>query len=192
MGKEQDKFLRSIPKGQEIWCTEINLLNVLSTLFPSTNIIHDKNLKLSGYNIRPDYYIPEFQLAVEYQGPRHFTEVKTINRDTLKRILYEENKITCVELPYFIQPTKEVLSHLFKGNKHVKDFNNGFPHGFIHPDAVILGDFNRCGLINAAKIIKIFPLTVREDMYYSLQKRSEIDDIVECMYNPFIVKNLVI
>lgn len=190
MGKEQDAYLKSIPKGQELWCTEKRLGIILQKLFPDQKIIHNRKWETEKERaFRPDYRIPELKLIIEFQGFRHFNEAKTICYDTGKRIIAEEVGYTFIEFPYFVQPTEVILKYLFGNLSTIEDFSNNYPHGFIHPDALLLGDFNRCGLLNALRILYKFPEEVRIQSFNSLEKRAEIDELAQeevFLYNPFI------
>lgn len=184
MDKEQDKYLRSVPKGQEIWCTELSLGNILKSLFPGKEIIHNKIWKESGSNIRPDYRIPELKIVVEYQGPRHYTEIATMNRDVYKKAVCIELGYKCIEFPYFVQPTIKVLCHLFGYLSTLKDYSNGFPHGFIHPSAIPLTDFSLNGLILAKEVFATFPTEVTLETWLSLEHRAKLLQIPMQIYNP--------
>ena len=68
IGKEQDKFLKSIPKGNEIWCCENNLKNILPRIFPNQEIIYNKNFILDNFLFRPDFRLPEEKIIIEFHG----------------------------------------------------------------------------------------------------------------------------
>jgi hypothetical protein len=42
IGKDQDKFLNSIKKGDEIWCCENNLEKTIRKIFRNESIIKNK------------------------------------------------------------------------------------------------------------------------------------------------------
>lgn len=80
------------------------------------------NLKTEkGHLLYLDFYIPEYNLAIEYDGQQHFKEVSYFKnnvrenqiRDSIKNDFCKANKITLVRIPYY-----EVFSHSLKGFQH--------------------------------------------------------------------------
>lgn len=192
IGKEQDNFLNSIKKGEELWLTENRLKHILKQLFPKEEIIHNKVWNELGIIIRPDFRIPSLKLVIEFQGYRHFTNIKVVDRDILVETICNELNYKFLEIPYFIQPTTTVLKFLFGNLKTIKNFSNGFPHGFIHPKAELLGSFSLAGLIKVHSIFKQFPIKVKRQCYASLKKRAELLDIPTIVFNPLPkIKNII-
>lgn len=72
--------------------------------------IHDKaSLNFLG-RLRPDFYLPDYNLVIEYDGKQHFREFFTISsetleqrqeRDALKNKLCEENGVEILRIPYW-------------------------------------------------------------------------------------------
>lgn len=190
MGKEQDKYLTLLSKGEEIWCTENSLKWILKQLFPNEEIIHNKKIKFDkATGFRPDFLLKNKKIIVEFHGPQHFTNpictIKDINKkDTAERFGYEY-----IEIPYFVQLTKNVLKSLFKDIIVNNDFSNNFPHGFIHPGALSFGHFSVSGLQRTIYFLKILPIEVKEQCFKSLEKRSIIDNIPFQVYNPLCLEN---
>lgn len=187
IGKEQDKYLESI--DEPLWLTEDGLGNCLAQIFPTDDIIHDKTLKIDGKKFRPDYLIKEKNICVEFQGIQHFTIPSTTHRDTIKKDTFIENGYKFIEIPYFIQLTKEFCYNYFYNltdEKNFKDFSNGFPHGFIHPKAKSFGHFCYEGLKKAEYFLAKYDNEVVMDCYKSLSKRAEVNKIPELTLNPTI------
>lgn len=79
-------------------------------------------------NLKYDFYIPEYNLVIEYQGEQHFFPVnfkggnydatadfkKSQIRDGLKREYCKKHSVKMIEIPYFEQDKiNEILSELF-------------------------------------------------------------------------------
>ena len=193
IGRFQDQFLLGIKKGEEIWSCERNLKFVLEHIFPNQQIFQNKKFVLNSKTYFPDYRIEPLKIIVEFQGYQHFTSSKNVYFDWFRKGHFEHNGYTFIELPYFIQLTPHVLTFLFSEiiQKLIhKDFSNGFPHGFIHPKAVVLGDFCVDGLNKANCILSTFDRvicdSIREDCYRSLEIRANIDNVLIESYNPLL------
>ena len=183
IGKAQDKYLIAAPKDSPLWCCENKLKTILPQIYPDTEIIHNKNLTLDAFLFRPDFRLPELKIIVEFQGYRHYTNPKTIYRDIIKKKLSEKHGYKFIEVPYFIQLTENVTEFLFKVRK---DFSEGFPHGFIHPRAMLLGEFSPIGLEKVKQLLAEYPKEVIEGCFNSLEKRALIDNISINYYNTLL------
>ncbi len=80
------------------------------------------NLKTEkGYLLFLDFYIPEYNLAIEYDGQQHFKDVPRFKsnlkenqiRDSIKNNFCKTNKITLVRIPYY-----EVFAYSLKKFQH--------------------------------------------------------------------------
>lgn len=84
----------------------------IARIFESKNIrfIHDENcLEFLG-ELRPDFYLPDYNLIIEYDGEQHFKSIeifggverfeKTQELDALKTQLCEEHNIKLVRISY--------------------------------------------------------------------------------------------
>src|SRR5690349_19831418 len=70
----------------------------------------------SGRRMQLDVYIPNEQLALEYQGEQHFYDAYNIGpqwnyqqRDQEKRLACKKHGITIIEIPYWWNRKKESL-----------------------------------------------------------------------------------
>jgi len=181
IGKDQDKILKAISKGHEIWCCENSLAKILPIIFPNQTIIHNKNLTVADRTFRPDFLLPDKKIIIEFQGYRHFTDPKVIFTDLIKRDLFLKNDYSFIEIPYFVQLTPALTHFFFKAQQ---DFSNGFPHGFIHPSAMLPGSFSTLGLIRYHKFLDYLPEEVALMCIESLKQRAKIDKMPIIYYNP--------
>jgi len=55
----------------------------------------------TGYNLEYDFYIPDYKVAFEIQGPHHYDSADQIERDTLKKELSEKNGVVLFCLSIF-------------------------------------------------------------------------------------------
>lgn len=91
-------------------CKQSHLENFIFTLLQENNIAFEpqktfdwlKNIK-TGFNLYLDFYLPEYNIAIECQGKQHFSSIdyfggekgltETIERDKLKLFLCNSNNI---------------------------------------------------------------------------------------------------
>ena len=191
IGKAQDKYLESIPQCNELWLTEAKLGDVLKIIFKDENIIHDKKLDLLNHsNFRPDYLLPNRKLLVEFQGYQHFTITKIACKDIIKQKAAIASGYQLIEVPYFVQLTKNVTIKLFNEqidkNLRKLNFSNNFPHGFIHPKATLPYDYCSLGLRRFKEFLNNLPNEVRLQCHESTKLRAKIDGIPDSIYMPLL------
>jgi hypothetical protein len=177
IGKLQDKYLNDLKDDNIYWLNESNLGKCLSEIFTGSEITHNKCIK--GLNkLRPDYFIEDKNIVVEFHGPRHFKEIVCINNDFNKRNLCKSLDIHMIEIPYFIQLDYNMCDYYFKNySTSYFDFNNGFPHGFIHPKCVLPYDFNKYGMDLFNNIIMNLSVShnyIVESIFKSIRIRSSL------------------
>ena len=93
------------PKIGEKWKAEVELLNIVKSLFPDEKIIHQANFEWLGLQ-RIDIYIPCFKVGIEYHGLQHYNPVeffggtegfqKTKERDRRKAKLCQDNGVRLI------------------------------------------------------------------------------------------------
>src|SRR5690606_16993693 len=138
------------------YLTESSLGNLISQIFPDTEIIHNKKLKdFEPMNYRPDYYLPERKIIIEFDGYHHFTDNGVIQKDILKDLKAEELGITLIRIPYFIQlnDSRAINSIIgdvygiddYRLDSYFRDMVD-YPHGFIARNAALPGKFTELGL----------------------------------------------
>lgn len=108
-----------IPRINEGWVSETELLNIVRRILPDNEVIHQASPKWLGRQ-RLDIFIPELLLAIEYQGLQHYQPVtyfggedgfnKTKERDTLKAKLCTANDVVLVTFRYDEQITTDLVS----------------------------------------------------------------------------------
>lgn len=149
--------------------TEDNLQEYLTIIFPEVND-WQRNKKLAGYF--PDYYSPFLKLVIEYNGPLHYTDSKTIYRDTLKKCKYESMGLQVVEIPNFIQLDTNTVKTLF--NRDIK-LERKYPHGFISKlnTMKLPSDFCEIGVLRFEDDLKRFGREVAYEVYENLLARAE-------------------
>ena len=107
-----------IPRINEGWVSETELLNIVRRILPDNEVVHQATPKWLGRQ-RLDIFVPELQLAIEYQGLQHYQPVKyfgvedgfnkTRERDALKTNLCTANDITLVTFRYDEQITTDLV-----------------------------------------------------------------------------------
>lgn len=107
---------RSIPEIGRGWASEVALLDLVRTFWPSA--AHQWRPAFLGLQ-SVDIHIPELGLAIEYQGQQHYEPValfggeegfrSTQTRDERKRALLAANRVQLLEWPYDAPITEEQL-----------------------------------------------------------------------------------
>lgn len=97
------------PRIGERWVSETGLFKIIQTLFATKDVIfHYRGEELNGLEI--DLWIPEYKLAIEYQGKQHFHVIdhwggkegleKRKERDRLKQKLCKDLGYNLIEFKY--------------------------------------------------------------------------------------------
>lgn len=88
------------------------------------NFVHDVScfdwlVSNKGRKMQPDFYLPDYNLVIEYDGEQHFKPIKrwggevrfkaTVERDELKNQLYFEHNINLLRIPYTDYKNIEVI-----------------------------------------------------------------------------------
>ena len=115
--------LLGIPHISEGWVSERELLNIVRDIFPENEVVHQASPEWLGRQ-RLDIFIPEFRLAIEYQGRQHYEPVpffggedgfqQTQERDKLKTRLCSENGIIMVYFRYNESITHDLVESRIK------------------------------------------------------------------------------
>lgn len=132
--------------------SEKNLYDVLMVLFPTVDSIKKETFVYRGKRMIVDYYfeLNGKRFAIEFDGPTHYTRTKTQIRDINLSKYCDDNDITLVRIPYFIQIDDQVLSCLFghqfcMNNNMYEKITSRYQHGFIDKECVLPADFNPYG-----------------------------------------------
>ena len=142
-------------KTVEHYITEKDIGILLEQLFPNKEIIHNKKHSLG---FRPDYYIPESALIVEFDGYHHYTDNTVVMKDVTKDTLAKDNRFYLIRIPYFIQLHVKIVNDLFQIHTDIQitqNYNN-YPLGFVDEKAALPGSFSSLGLLKYNKQLKVF------------------------------------
>lgn len=152
------------------YITEKDIGPLLEILFPDKEIIHNKKHFLG---FRPDYYIPECSLILEFDGYHHYTDNNFVLKDLKKDKLAIENGQKLIRIPYFIQIHVGIVDILFSEHSDIRieQNYNDYPIGFIDEKAALPGTFSSLGLLKYKKQLSLFGAF---DIYKSL-----IDKVVK-------------
>lgn len=130
------------------YLNEKNLLEVLEYLYPETSWIHNKvipkdivkeRLKGSEHEdgmyeyllkrkFRADYRSEELSIVVEFDGISHYQSSEVMWNDISKTLYYESLGYTFIQIPYFVQPTIEIIKQYF--NKDIEESLTEKMNGF--------------------------------------------------------------
>ena len=162
------------------WLCEESLGYYISRIFPDSV----NNKQFLNYKFRPDYVSHEHKTVIEYNGDRHYTKADSCIRDLIKMGICHDHGYKFIQFPYFMQITPNILEKLF-GNicTNMEQFEYlDFPQGFISKNCVLPADFCTIGIQRFKQDLKYirenFGENVERDIILSLERRSEIKDIV--------------
>ena len=112
---------RSIPEIGRGWVSEVALLDLVRKFWPSA--VHQWRPNFLGLQ-SVDIYVPELNLAIEYQGKQHYEPVElfggeeglrsTRERDKRKKALLTAQEVPLLEWPYNAPITEEELERRLK------------------------------------------------------------------------------
>jgi very-short-patch-repair endonuclease len=101
-------------------------------------------LVLEGKRYRPDFFIEELSLIVEFDGPNHYTNPAVCVRDMFKKHGYKTAFV-----PFYIQLDEMSIQIIFDSvmeNISSTDTFNTYPHGFISQNVTLPAEFCSFGL----------------------------------------------
>lgn len=113
---------RSIPEIGRGWTSEVALMDLIRSIWPSA--LHQWRPAFLGLQ-SVDIYVPELELAIEYQGKQHYEPVElfggqegfeaTLLRDQRKRALLSHHGVQLLEWRYDVPITHaELVSQLLR------------------------------------------------------------------------------
>ena len=107
------------PRVGEGWVNEAFILNTVKLLYPRTTIIHQGAPSWLGLQ-RFDVWMPDYGIAIEYQGQQHFEVIEHFGgaeglrrcqeRDAKKRFLAETNGVKIIYLTYRDNVTPQLIA----------------------------------------------------------------------------------
>ncbi|MBI4238574.1 MAG: hypothetical protein HY696_09200 [Deltaproteobacteria bacterium] len=121
--REAENIIREkigVPKIGEGWISETQLYKVVRALFPGHTVLREASPDWLGKQ-RLDIFIPELNLAIEYQGKQHYEPVaifggeegfeNTRKRDALKKSLCKSNRVELLYFRHDENVTEESVEH---------------------------------------------------------------------------------
>jgi hypothetical protein len=95
--------------------------------FSGQKILTDKSKKkiFDDSLFRPDYYIENINVVVEFDGPHHYQNPFKYETDLRKSEFYNNRKIFRIKWPYFFTLTKDVAKFIF-GSLCQKELNENY------------------------------------------------------------------
>lgn len=152
------------------YLNEERLGNILNAIFE--NVTPQYMVKFSKKTIKIDYRVLHDgkEIFVEFNGYRHYTNSKTIERDEILFQYCSINNIMLVSIPYWVQLDSYTFEYFF-GKEITKDvlidkkiaIMTSYPSGFINEKALRPLDFSVLGL---ARFIDEYMSFIRDDNDY--------------------------
>lgn len=135
------------------------------------------NKAFKPFKFRPDFVSHAKKIAVEFDGYQHYTNPETIVRDMDKDGQLSSLKYKVVRIPYFVQLTDDVITHLFYGYSDDAALGSGvqYPHGFIDDKAALPAHFCSLGVERFKMDLGKYSF-IRDDILQSLKRREALMD----------------
>jgi len=136
-----------------------------------------------GRRFRPDYHSEAHKLVVEFDGDQHYRSSRIVLGDGERDAFFTENGFRVIRIPYFVQLSRAVITHLFRDIAHTtSDFLN-FPHGFIASTVVMPADFCELGIARFEDDLKRFGY-IAGDILQSLSEATTTRHDWRTVYPP--------
>jgi len=117
----------------------------------------------------------QMKIATEFDGDKHYCDIRTIKRDNDKDLLAKRIGIKVVRIPYWVQLTTETLQYFF--NIRGIEVKQDFPHGFIDKKAVLPASYCELGIERFIYEFRRLPKNVQDRITKSLKDSSEKNGI---------------
>jgi hypothetical protein len=127
------------------YLTEVSLGQFLRQRVDA-NFVANKPVPGLARRFRPDYHSDLHKLVVEFDGDQHYRSSRVILGDVERDAFFTANGYRVIRIPYFVQLSCAVITHLFGDIAHTKDDFLDFPHGFIASTVVMPADFCELGI----------------------------------------------
>ena len=152
------------------YLTESKLKEVVGSIFQNTEILFNKPLPLTSFpkRFRYDIVIPEYNIAIEFDGYRHFQDYVTIKRDIHKDSVARYHGWKVIRIPYFVQLASNVIKELFDIEV---ESDVSFPHGFIDKKALRPLSFSVVGVMRFNLCLEDYQI-VKDDILSTLEKEE--------------------
>lgn len=108
------------------------------------------------------------RVCVEFDGARHYTNLRTIKSDEEKNALAASQGHIVIRIPYWVQLTDQTVKHYFGWDAEV---SQDFQHGFIASTAHSPSYYCELGLQRFRNELESLPISVRRDVVASLRHR---------------------
>jgi len=121
---------------------------MVSSILTANAITFEEQRKLviDGRTLFLDFYLPDYNLAIEYNGRQHYEAgsgflegaLKTIQeRDQAKRAWCQQNEVTLVEISYLVNSVREVAGLLAKYVPITEfDVNISYANGLVSQEVI--------------------------------------------------------
>ncbi|UCZ76777.1 endonuclease domain-containing protein [Dickeya zeae] len=138
----------------ENYLTERNLGEILKKISPHLDFVHNKSVPNSkNRRHRPDYRCDSAKLIIEFDGDTHYCKAQRIITDMEKDEDYRLLGYRIFRIPYFVQITDKVISHMLGFSM---EFKQVYPNGFIDAAAVLPADFCELGIARFISDLETF------------------------------------
>ena len=159
--------------SQREYLTEVSLGQFLRERVDATTFVANQPVRGLERRFRPDYHSEAHKLVAKFDGDQHYRSSRVILGDIERDAFFTENGFRVVRIPYFVQLSRAVITHLFRDIVHTTgDFLN-FPHGFISYTVVMPADFSELGIARFEDDLRRFGY-IAGDILQSLREAAAV------------------
>lgn len=176
------------------YLSEKNLIELLNYLYPNSTWINNevipkditeeraKENKLEHFQrrlFRPDYRNEESSIIVEFDGVEHYENNTSHWNDIERHIYYTELGYKLIQIPYFVQPTKEIVK-LYFGIDIDHDLTvklNGFNIINNKPNKACPATFSENGIRRFMTEFNSFDCSVQDEIMTTLYQNYNLEGI---------------
>jgi hypothetical protein len=135
-----------------------------------------------GSNIqsRPDFRCDALKLIIEFDGYRHYNDIKTIINDHNKSYVYGNMGYKIIRIPYFIQLSTIMIKQLFGVDY---EYIQSYQHGFIDEAALLPANFNEEGVKRFIKDLDTYKFA-HSEIIMSLKNKIRICNNIDMVLPP--------
>lgn len=146
------------------YLTEAKLGEVLKHIYPKSEIVHNRNLKLNGNLYRPDYYLPKEKLVFEFDGYQHYTNPNRVIRDIHFANDTKEAGLTLISIPFFLQFNSVIIcEHLLNTSQVFSNYKTGWIDSINYPST-----FCSLGIKRFLELYSTLPKSVQTQLNKNL------------------------
>ena len=180
------------------------LKEYLSAIFPSNQFVYDARMKKDEVinrcpsadyrRYRPDSRCDELNLIVEFDGVDHYQNTLVVMKDAERDNWFESLGYTTVRIPYWIQLSNTMISHLFgvHMNEPMCQLDESFCDTINKDNGLSISVGNMCeaGRYRFIREVTSYPMTEQKKVFQDLSNCVKLNKVPSEYIFPTSVKKM--